>query len=148
MARVLSSSQSTRAWARYAATSTGGLGAVIACVVIAACGATSSIMSSPGPTSAPPTATALPPALPVTVQVAYTITGTATLNISGSTLPNASIGVSKGAPVSIFTATANASGNFVVHITGIALGMTTYGLTVFSPGYSWTLTQFTVTRKS
>jgi hypothetical protein len=145
MARVLSSNQSRGAWERYAAMAIGGLGAVIACIVIAACGARSPIVSA---ALVVPTATALTPTLPVTVQVAYTITGTATLNISGSTLPNASIGVSKGAPVSIFTATANASGNFVVHLTGIALGMTTYGLIVFSPGYSWTLTQFTVTRKS
>src|ERR1039457_1554768 len=145
MPRVLSSNQSTRAWERYAATSIGGLGAVIACVVMAACGATSPIVSR---ALVVPTATALTPTLLVTVHVAYTITGTATLNVSGSTLPNASIGVSKGAPVSIFTATANASGHFVVHLRGIALGMTTYGLIVFSPGYADTLTQFTVTRKS
>jgi hypothetical protein len=142
MAQVLSSNQSRGAWERCAAIAIGGLGVVIACIVIAACGATSPIVSG---ALVVPTAT---PLLPVTIDVAYTITGTASLNISGSTLPNADIAVSKGAPVAIATATANASGNFVVHLKGIALGVTTYGLLADSPGYGWTITQFTVTRKS
>jgi hypothetical protein len=142
MARVLSSNQSRGALERCAAIAIGGLGAVIACIVIAACGATSPIVSG---ALVVPTAT---PLLPVTIQVAYTISGTASLNISGSTLPNARIAVSKGPPVAIATAAANASGNFVVHLTGIDLGMTTYDLLALSPGHGETITQFTVTRKS
>jgi hypothetical protein len=125
-------------------------------VMLAACGATgtgtatqATTTTTPAPVAATqaPTPTPLPGAALNGLQSSYTITDTDALNLTGSTVPNATVAVTvPNTAVGVVTVTADAQGNFTAHLTGIAMGTSTLIVNVTSPGYNPAQTTISVTR--
>jgi hypothetical protein len=105
-----------------------GIG-IIAAVVLAGC-------SSPAASQAAthsPTPTPLP-ATPLTVPAAAAVTDVDHVDVAGSSAPGATISATWG--VNSASVTADASGNFVVRVTGLAEGSTTLILSAVAAGDS------------
>jgi len=133
-----------------------GLAAVAPFIVLlAACGATGTATQTPATTTQTsvaatqaPTPTPLPSVSLTGLQSSYTITDTNALNLTGSTAPNATVSVNGNAtplvvPVDV---TADAQGNFTIHLTDIAMGTNSEFVYVTSPGYTSTQIAISVTR--
>jgi hypothetical protein len=96
----------------------------------------SSVASSPTPI----------PKAPLTVQSQQTITDTDTLDLAGSTVPEATVQLldASGNPVS--TVNADQSGSFTFHVTGIPVGTNTYTVKVIAHRYSTQASLIAITR--
>jgi carbon starvation protein CstA len=116
-------------------------------ILLAACGATSGGTATQTPTAVTqaPTPTLLPGASLTGLQSSYTITDTDTLDLAGSTVPNATVTGLLGA-VAAVTVTADAQGNFTLQLTGIPMGTSTLSVSVNSPAYSTGEMTISVTR--
>jgi hypothetical protein len=122
-----------------------GLVVLGAALLLVGCGGSQSTGNGGASSATPkvtqaPTPTPLPDASLTGLQSAYTITDTDTLDLTGSTVPNATVSV--GAVV----VTADAQGNFTVHLTGIAMGTQHIGVNVTSPDYNPAQMIISVTR--
>jgi hypothetical protein len=124
-------------------------GLLCAVGLLTACGSTA--VATKGATATPvaATPTPAPPTAPLTVQSAFTVSDVDHLDVSGSTVPGAAVtsaGTYGAGGTTTLTTTADAQGNFILHLTGLPSGVTLVGLTATAVGYTDGSTPVSVTR--
>ena len=114
-------------------------------LLVAGCGAAGT--GTKGASQAGATASPTLPKAPLTTPATYTITDVSTLQISGTTVPGASVELLDGSGNAVTTAVANASGAFVLDVSGIQYGGNGYYVQINAPGYAQTTGTVSVTRE-
>jgi hypothetical protein len=125
------------------------VGTIVALFIVI--GVVGSLTQPNNPVSSPNSATATASATPTPepkvtltgIQATYTITDTGSLDLIGTTLPNATLTI--GGPVNL-TVKADAQGHFDAHITGMPMGTSTLGVDASAPGYAKNILSVSVTR--
>jgi hypothetical protein len=125
-------------------------GLVLAVGLLTACGSTAVATTgkTPVPVAATTAPTPAPPTAPLTVQPAFSLSDVDHLDMSGSSLPGAAMTAvgAYGTGGTTVTATADAQGNFTLHLVGLPVGVTLITLTASVSGYTDGTSDISVTR--